>query len=92
MSKSFLLKLERKDLPNEGLRILSDIIGINKIKVLLVKMPGTVVYIPKYFHKQIDETYLGKNFKKPIDELALMLGVSERTVYRRLKNIKSASV
>jgi len=88
MTKSILAKYNREDLPNENLRILSDLIGMDLIKVVMLKFPGTNIHVPKTLYRQSDENYLSKNKDKPARELAHVMGCSIRTVYRKLKQVK----
>ena len=85
--KSILQKFSREDLPNESLRILSDVIGINQVKEIMVRLPGVTVHIPKSFYKQSDMNFIIKNKKRPPKEIAQELGCSVRTVYRKLKAV-----
>jgi len=85
--KSILSKFKREDLPNESLRLLSDVIGINQVKALMVRMPGCTIHIPKSFYKQSDLNFIRKNKTTPVKEIARELGCSERTVYRKLKTV-----
>jgi len=88
MNKSILANFDREDLPNEGLRLLSDIIGIDSVKVVMLKLPGTTIHVPKTLYKQSDNNYLMKNKDKPAKELAYKMGCSLRSVYRKLKAVK----
>ena len=87
--KSFLERFEREDLPNEGLRCLSDVIGINNVKAIMVKMPGQTVHVPKDFYRQADINYIKNNMDMPVVEMARNLGCSVRTIYRRLDSLRS---
>jgi len=87
--KSVLDKFTREDLPNEGLRLLSDVIGVNQVKAMMVQLPGMTFHVPKDFHKQSDLNYIRKNADRPVEEIALALGCSVRTVYRKLDSIKA---
>jgi len=86
--KSILQKWDREDLPNEKMRQLSDVIGINSVKAILVKCPGMVFSVPKTFCRVSDINYITKNKDMPVPEIALNLGCSERTVYRKLELVK----
>jgi len=81
--KSVLSRFKRVDLPNEGLRILSDVIGINQVKAMMVKLPGVTIHIPKDFYKQSDMNFIRKNPDMPVGKMAVELGCSVRTVYRK---------
>jgi transcriptional regulator of acetoin/glycerol metabolism len=85
--KSVLDKFKREDLPNDGLKELSDVIGINSVKAVMVKMPGVTVHVPKSIYKQSDMNYIRNNRDKSVSEMARELGCSHRTVYRKLKKV-----
>lgn len=83
--KAILSKLEINDLPDNGLREIARIVGVNVIKELIIKCPGLSVYIPKTFHKIYTRKYINKHFNgSNHSELADDLGVSTRTVFRHL--------
>lgn len=87
--KSVLSKFKRGDLPNEGLRVLSDVIGVNSVKAMMVQLPGMTFHVPKGFYKQSDLNYIRKNKDKPVEEMANDLGCSTRTIYRKLDRIEN---
>lgn len=88
--KSVLEKFQREDLPNEGLRNLSDVIGINHVKAVMVKLPGVTIHVPKGFYKQSDINYIKKNIGQSPEVMADKLGCSVRTIYRKLKAVQAS--
>lgn len=90
--KSVLDDFSRDDLPNEGLREMSDVIGINQVKALMVKCPGVTFHIPKDLYRQSDLDYIKKNTKKTSAEIAETLGLSERTIQRKRRKLKASAV
>jgi len=83
--KAILSRIDVEDLPDNGLREIARIVGVNVIKELIIKCPGTSVYIPKTFHKIYTRKYIEKHFDgSNVDDLAADLGVSRRTVFRHL--------
>lgn len=80
---SILKKMTRAELPNDGLRELSDVIGVNRVKEMLVKLPGSTYYVPKTLYKHEDKHYIETHPDKTAKEIAYDLGVSERTAYRK---------
>lgn len=83
--KALLHKMKIEDLPNRGLRDLAEQIGISKVKELIIKFGGRVVYIPKRFDKTFNRRYIEKHWTgKNVPALAKDLGITERTVYRHL--------
>jgi DNA invertase Pin-like site-specific DNA recombinase len=83
--KAILSRIGLEDLPDNGLREMARIVGVNVIKELIVKCPGLRVRIPKTFHKIYTRKYIEKHFDGGnYNELATDLGVSRRTVFRHL--------
>lgn len=88
--KGIFEKMEREDLPNEGLKKLSDVVGINQIKAMLVQLPGVTIHVPKIFYKQGDDNFIRKNMDMPVKDIAQKLGCSENTVWRKRRSILNA--
>lgn len=84
--KSVLSKMTRDELPNNGLKEIADVIGINKVKEMLVKLPGCTFHIPKTLYKKQDSEYLNTHPNATIKEVSEALGVSVRTAYRKSPN------
>ena len=83
--KAILSKMELEDLPNEGLRDLARQIGISKVKEIMFKFGGRVIYIPKTFNKTYYRRYIAKHWDGTnVRKIAEDLGITERTVYRHL--------
>ena len=83
--KAILAKMTIDDLPNGNLRELARQIGISKVKELMIKCPGMVLYIPKcfstrYYRRYIELHWEGNN----AEQLARDLGVTTMTIYRHL--------
>jgi len=84
--KSILDRIEICNLPNDNLKALSMIIGINKFKELIVKIPGAKIYIPKSVKSISNKSYAIENFNGNNHQgIADHLGISKRSVYRLLK-------
>ena len=88
--KGMLEKFEREDLPNKGLRILSDSLGINQVKEIMLTCPGQTFHIPKSFYKQSDLNYITKHIDDDPKDIAYKLGCSLRTVQRKVLAIRTA--
>lgn len=83
--KAILSKMEIEDLPNAGLRDLAELIGVSKVKELMIKFRGRILYIPKTFNKKYCRRYIERNWDgSNVKQLAQDLGITERTVYRHL--------
>lgn len=86
--KKLLEKFTREDLPNDGLRELSDVIGINEVKAVMVKLPGVTIHVPKTIYRESDMNYLKTHKDDNPETLADVLGCSQRTIYRKLAALK----
>ena len=77
-------------------RIYAQLIGVNNLLALSKNYGGTSIYIPKFEellknrkYAKVMEEFNGDNIKK----LARKYGISERTIYRLVKDtIKAASL
>jgi len=77
--------IEIEDLPGEGLRQIARIIGIDKVKELIVKCPGQKVYIPKSVRTITNKRYAADNFTgNNYQDIADHLGITARSVRRLL--------
>ena len=86
--KGILERFKREDLPNEGLRLLSDAVGVNTVKEILLKCPGMNFHVPKAFFKQSDLNYIKKHMNDKPEDIAGVLCCSERTVFRKLAHLR----
>lgn len=76
-----------EDLPSKALQEVADVIGISMLKELIVKCPGTKLYIPKSVKTITNRKYCQDNFTGDNHaELAKHLDITKRSVYRLLKN------
>jgi len=90
--KGILEKWTREDLPNKGLRDMSDIIGVNETKALMFKCKGLTVTFPKTFDKQSDLNYIEKNMDLAPEVVAHNLGLSLRSVYRKRQEVRNNQI
>ena len=86
--KQIVKKFKREDLPNEGLRLLSDEIGINPVKAARVKCRVMIVYFPKKVNETSQLNYIIKNPRKTPQQISEALGIGLRTAYRKMAAIK----
>jgi Mor family transcriptional regulator len=83
--KALLEKMEIEDLPSASLKEVAKQIGVSKVKELMIKCGGMVLYIPKTFNKIYCRRYIAKHWDgSNVTQLAKDLGITERTVYRHL--------
>jgi len=86
--KDLIEKFTKEDLPNKGLQELSDVIGINQVKAMLVKLPGVTIHVPKSLYKKSDLEYIKEHIDDAPEDIAEKTGCSLRTVYRKIEAIK----
>lgn len=87
-NKPWLDNLTEEDMPNEELKVIASLCGVETAIALMKNIPGVMVCIPsksliKLRNKYICKKYDGK--KKSIIELSRELGLSERAIYDILK-------
>lgn len=95
MNRSILDTLTREELPTQELKDLADVIGINKLKEVLIKMPGQRFYIPKWYLREVDDNFILKNYTsqdvdKNVEKIGQRLGLTTRTVYRRISRLRAS--
>lgn len=74
-----------EDLPNEDMRAIANICGIEVVLKLMEHMPGLIVNVPKNGMKKVKERYIVDNYNgHNVKELALICSVSLRHVYNVL--------
>ncbi|HSA05714.1 MAG TPA: hypothetical protein P5556_00885 [Candidatus Gastranaerophilales bacterium] len=77
--------LNLEDLPNEDIRIIADLYGIEFALTLLNDLPGVVINIPSNALKKIRNSYICRNYdgsKKSRMQLALECEVTECYIKR----------
>lgn len=83
---AILDRIEVDDLPNEGLKEVARVIGISKLKELIIRCPGAKIYIPKSVRTISNKKYAEKHFNgENYQEIADHLGITKRSAYRLLK-------
>ncbi|HSW59254.1 MAG TPA: Mor transcription activator family protein [bacterium] len=71
-----------EDLPNEDMRTIASICGIEVVFKLMEHMPGLIVNVPKNGMKKVKERYIVDKYNgHNVKELAVVCGVSLRHVY-----------
>ena len=83
---AILDRIEIEDLQSQILKDVAQVIGIDKLKELIVKCPGAKIYIPKSVKIITNRKYANENFNgRNYQEIAEHLGITKRSVYRLLK-------
>lgn len=81
--------LKASELPNDDLKFLQDVIGLEAVQKLLVHAPGMSFYIPTRLPAAFVREYVLRNFDpaEPNSSrvIAKKLRISERHVWRILK-------
>lgn len=84
---NLLKKIHIKDLGNDSLKDLAEIIGISKLRELSIKCPMSHFYIPKNLEINSRKEYCREHFNGGNHkELADKMGITVRSVYRILKD------
>ncbi len=82
---AILDKMTINDLPDH-LRPVAQAIGISAVKTLIVKLPGSVIYIPKTLNSSYNAKYIADHFNgENYQDIADHLGITVRSVYRSLQ-------
>lgn len=92
--KSWTKEITIEDLPNEDLKIIAGVIGLEAVVKLMCELDGFYFSIPKYGALRYKRNYVLKHYdgtKKSRFELAKKFGFTEQYIYRivRSRNIKS---
>lgn len=81
-----------EDMPNEDMRLVADLCGIETAMSLLHNLDGISIYIPKSGLNTIKQRWIRKNCSKySVKEMAVMLRVTERFVYKTLESRNDAA-
>ena len=92
MQKGSFIKwqnLDIDDMPNEDLKLVAELCGVDVARSLIENLEGVTIYIPKYSYRHLIKQYIHKHFDGTnAKKLALELKISERMVYKLLKESK----
>ena len=84
--RSHTYKLDIDDLPTQDLKDLAEIVGINKVKEIMIRMRGTRLNIPKSYGKVFHLKYIREHFNGNNHlSIARDLGISRASVYRYIQ-------
>ena len=73
-----------EDIPSEGMRMIAEDCGIEVALKIMQKLAGTRFSVPRYWHKIVAEKYIVANASKPVNALAVDVGLSDTMVLRTL--------
>jgi hypothetical protein len=81
--------LKASELPNEDLKFLEDVIGLEAVQKLLLHAPGMSFYVPSRLPAEFVRKYVLMNFDesdrdRSARRIALTLRISKRHVWRIL--------
>lgn len=77
--------LRYEDLPAD-LQVLADVVGLDALKELIIKLGGISLYIPKTQSlTALQDRYVADNKHRPVKVLMEETGLSQRSVYRKLR-------
>jgi len=83
--KPWMKNITEENLPNEDLKILSAVIGIEPTIKIMCELPGIIISVPKNGTLQAKIDYVKMHYdgtKKSRYELAKMCDLSEGYIYR----------
>lgn len=88
-NKPWIKNITENTLPNEDLKIVSSIIGLDATIKLMCELPGIIISIPKNATLLARTTYIKQHYdgsKKSRLELAKICDLSESYIYKIIKN------
>ncbi len=80
--------LTDEDLPNEDMKYLATVIGLDAVKKLLTDCPGMNFYTPARMPTDFCKRYIEVHYdpkKRNVRELSVALGITVRQVFRLLQ-------
>lgn len=79
--------LTAKDLPNEDLQFLVEVIGLDNVKKLLSACAGMSFYVPLKLSSKFHKRYILEHYSRDLNNvrgIAKTLGVTQKTVWKTL--------
>lgn len=89
--KPWLDEVTEDEMPNEELKIIASLCGVQTAIDLMKNLPGVMIYIPNRALINLRNKYICKKYdgtKKSILDLGLTLGLSARQLYDIIKKHK----
>ena len=92
-----IASLQARDLPNEDLQVLAEVIGLEAVKKILRQCPGMNFYVPLKLSADFNRRYILENYGKDGDgvsevrKIAKALNVTQKTVWQILGTKRPAS-
>ena len=84
-NKPWTENITTENLPNEDLKIMAAVIGLDATIKMMCELPGIIISVPKNATLQAKIDYVKKHYdgtKKSRYELAMMCDLSEGYIYR----------
>lgn len=84
---SLIAGLAAKDLPNEDLQYLAEVIGLENVKKILGSCAGMSFYVPLRLSTRFHRQYILENYNKDLNNvrpIAKTLGLTQKTVWKLL--------
>ncbi len=75
-------------IPNYDMRVVAQVIGIEKLVELLEVFGGTTVTFPKYVFKEMAKEYVRQHRHRTPRDLAMDTGLSQSTIYTWLRELE----
>lgn len=92
-NKPWLDEITADEMPNEELKIIASLCGVQTAIDLMKQMPGVMICIPNRSLITLRNKYICKKYdgtKKSLIDLGLSLGISQRQIYEIIKRNKSS--
>lgn len=86
--------LAAKDLPNEDLQYLAEVIGLENVKKILGACAGMSFYVPLKFSSKFHKQYILEHYDKDLNNvrpIAKTLRITQRAVWRLLGETQNLS-
>lgn len=80
----------KDDLPNDDIKNIADICGMDTAIKIMENMPGLLVNIPKNGMRKVKNRYIAEHYNgHNVKELAVICNMSMRHVYNVIKDLQS---
>ncbi len=83
--------ITEEDMPNEDLKLVAGLCGVDVAMNLIDNLPGVLIRIPNSSYKRLKEAYILRNYdgtRSSLLKLAIICEVSDTQIYRILKKKK----
>ncbi len=89
----WIKNITEEDMPNEDMKIIAGLCGVDVAMELIDKAPGLLIRIPNNSFKHLKDAYILKNYdgtRGSVLKLAVECEVSDSYIYNTLKKRKNS--